>query len=835
MKLSEILKIDNNKDRMDEVKQIRQNIVPFIGAGVSAVYGLPTWGDLLDELAEIYFEPNHRRGIEAKVDLIEYAQEIIEDREAEDVVDNIKMIYGDYNLQRSKMAYQLVDSFSGTLVTTNYDSIIESVAKKMPNRYALQVLLPEQKKKMTAAIQRNSRCILKMHGSLDFPQSIVLSKKQYDTTYGTNGNIDMQRPVPYFLSNIFSAKSVLFVGCSLEQDLTMCVMECCLGRNSDIRNFAIVEMMQDEKKQQEQKDRLDKLGILPIYYPQSDYKCVELILNYIAQDNAFTRTSREILSQYISNKDNVESIVAMLCESYYETAKRYPELLNVDEEISDKLDGFAVKIKEAEKDILRPYDLCVKMLELLSQACLIDEEKIKSRLIEQFCKTILREKNITSLLSHRVDGEKIEKIDLCNMSDDEITNLAKILNIKLQYENDRDYRDFFEIYIRSVDLLERACDRIDVKQCVLLCNSVGAQYFFFNDVEISLKYLNKAIEMIDCVENDEKDEKSLRVKSMCYCNMALIYAFAKGDYNRAIEYAKIDIKLKEANGVNKRLLAGSISHLALYRVESTPFLALSTFRKVIFLKRKNIEKADELRYERDKNETLDSMKKKLVASWASTVFDCGLYARDLGFYELACQFVEIADKFRKLTICEYNPDYVATINVKSELSIHLNHNENLQNLIDGIIRKTEINQGITKELFYSYYVCALYFQNIDKGIAMQYIRKFKQNYALAQNKKDVRLEVNVELLAAQISENSRKKLLDDARKKIEQAYGENSFWMLQVYKRYAESEDIYRTKLEELQAKYDNKLKRVAIELEQLYIDIKADMPKLSEKEEQNH
>lgn len=55
MRLSELIKYENNEVRLNAIKNHKRNIVPFIGAGVSCGCGLLTWYELLEELAKDYF------------------------------------------------------------------------------------------------------------------------------------------------------------------------------------------------------------------------------------------------------------------------------------------------------------------------------------------------------------------------------------------------------------------------------------------------------------------------------------------------------------------------------------------------------------------------------------------------------------------------------------------------------------------------------------------------------------------------------------------------------------------------------------------------------------
>jgi hypothetical protein len=71
--------------------------------------------------------------------------------------------------------------------------------------------------------------ILKLHGDISFPGCCILSRNQYEAAYG-NGAIDLARPVPQALDHYFRNSSLLFLGCSLNQDRTVQVFEAIMTR-----------------------------------------------------------------------------------------------------------------------------------------------------------------------------------------------------------------------------------------------------------------------------------------------------------------------------------------------------------------------------------------------------------------------------------------------------------------------------------------------------------------------------------------------------------------------------------------------------------------------------
>lgn len=77
MRLSELVNFQSNKQRLDAIRQNRENIVPFVGAGISKGCGLYAWQELLDKLAVESFMADEIQQLKADKDVFEYADEIV--------------------------------------------------------------------------------------------------------------------------------------------------------------------------------------------------------------------------------------------------------------------------------------------------------------------------------------------------------------------------------------------------------------------------------------------------------------------------------------------------------------------------------------------------------------------------------------------------------------------------------------------------------------------------------------------------------------------------------------------------------------------------------------
>lgn len=86
MELSELIFYHENYSKLNLIRKNRNNIVPFVGAGISIQCGLYSWMDLLDQIAKDYFTTDEIKKMHDAGDCYAYADEIIK------VVKNSDMI-----------------------------------------------------------------------------------------------------------------------------------------------------------------------------------------------------------------------------------------------------------------------------------------------------------------------------------------------------------------------------------------------------------------------------------------------------------------------------------------------------------------------------------------------------------------------------------------------------------------------------------------------------------------------------------------------------------------------------------------------------------------------
>lgn len=173
----------------------------FIGAGVSMAAGLPSWAELLEDLAR---EANIANAdfeslADSPLDQAELVWLNLQERLGPAVVN---MVTGTKHVS---LAHALLAGLNaGQVVTTNYDELYER-AVEATGRPRPAVLPREQ-------AEPDRAWLLKMHGDIADEQSIVLTRRSF-VRYDANS-----RPAGSLLQSLMMTKHLLVVGTSMSDD-----------------------------------------------------------------------------------------------------------------------------------------------------------------------------------------------------------------------------------------------------------------------------------------------------------------------------------------------------------------------------------------------------------------------------------------------------------------------------------------------------------------------------------------------------------------------------------------------------------------------------------------
>jgi hypothetical protein len=151
-------------------------LVPFVGAGAGVGAGLPSWGQLLAELAEQAGLHEDARDELAKLDVRDQAQLLrheMASRAGTPGADAVNAFIAERtgdDHPRLSVVHQLLATMPvREVVTTNYDLCLEQAFRDAGRSLA----------RLGDGTDRGDGWLLKMHGSADRPESIVLSREDY--------------------------------------------------------------------------------------------------------------------------------------------------------------------------------------------------------------------------------------------------------------------------------------------------------------------------------------------------------------------------------------------------------------------------------------------------------------------------------------------------------------------------------------------------------------------------------------------------------------------------------------------------------------------------------
>lgn len=182
----------------------RGRLVLFMGAGTGVGAGLPNWEELIERLGE-------RVGLRSEED--QSALSHLDPRDAGLVLDRRLREEGSaladvllelFNRTRVSLVHQLLASLPVTeAATTNYDQLFERAWEDAGKSHAV---LPRQ------SARDASRWLLKLHGSINEPERIVLSRDDYLRFEGEG------IALAGIVQAMLLTRHMLFVGYSLSDD-----------------------------------------------------------------------------------------------------------------------------------------------------------------------------------------------------------------------------------------------------------------------------------------------------------------------------------------------------------------------------------------------------------------------------------------------------------------------------------------------------------------------------------------------------------------------------------------------------------------------------------------
>lgn len=253
--------------------------IPFVGAGMSVDFGLPTWVEFIKELAE----QQGNRDIVSLLDENEDQEDFNLEEAASKVYRN-PIAFASYAKPRFNINItdDQIDNSSvkilpklfqkSAIITTNYDNVLSQVYAR--NNLHRQVINYTEFENVDAAMFNNGNCIIKLHGSFDMGGHYIFTKEQYDKVYNDVRFKDE-------LSIVLRSRPLLFLGCSLIRERFLETWKNLANRNEDFYHYAILSAKKDEEEQRKYEEQIIQHHIYPIWYPAERHEYVGYILKLI--------------------------------------------------------------------------------------------------------------------------------------------------------------------------------------------------------------------------------------------------------------------------------------------------------------------------------------------------------------------------------------------------------------------------------------------------------------------------------------------------------------------------------------------------------------------------
>ncbi|AMJ40915.1 SIR2 family protein [Anaerotignum propionicum] len=271
----------DNKDVFEEILEHMKNnnLVPFVGAGLSS-FVYPCWSDFLKEIAKKLSERDYD-SIEFLLKEFKYeeaASLLCDKRGYSNFNADISRIFSETELNEVNLykqaVYILPKLFNNLVITTNIDRILERVFSE--NKKEIFSCFPGNSEPFISAMKRGTPTIFKIHGDISSKNNLVLTKEQYDETYVEDCTLIDQ------LSQCFENKIHLFLGCSLQADRTVPILENIQKKqNRVVPDYTIYPCSASDKYAKMQS--FGQRGIRAILYPENSHHSVRIVLEALLE------------------------------------------------------------------------------------------------------------------------------------------------------------------------------------------------------------------------------------------------------------------------------------------------------------------------------------------------------------------------------------------------------------------------------------------------------------------------------------------------------------------------------------------------------------------------
>lgn len=251
-----------------------QNIMPFVGAGISA-FAYCTWKDILIKFSNS-LNPIQKNTSLQQIEnnnFLDAAQTICTGLGKTTFFTSLRRFYSEDKIDDNKLkenaAYYIPQICDGNCITTNYDRVLEHSFTLNSMVYDSAGINDTFKLATYFRSQNKKGLIFKIHGDiLSNSENILLSRESYEKYYAKGSELRKQ------LEKWLAGKIFLFIGTSLFNDEPIQVLTNII--EDGMVNYAIYPC--SNNRISFLKDQFEDLGILPIFYDEKDHSSLTVLL-----------------------------------------------------------------------------------------------------------------------------------------------------------------------------------------------------------------------------------------------------------------------------------------------------------------------------------------------------------------------------------------------------------------------------------------------------------------------------------------------------------------------------------------------------------------------------
>lgn len=275
-KINELTKVVDPifHEHFEDLKAEIEDIIPFIGSGISIPLGLPNWTGLISKmensLKNEYSREEFKEFIEqgdifSAIEVLQqYSLSYSTDEQIKDFI---------YKYIKSNFKDDLDDDYhnvrdilkleSDFFLTTNYDNALS----KYKNKFSFPFIFNDIKNMQEVFSEKNQK-IIHLHGNVEKRETMIVSEKDYKSIYDKDKNKSI-------LIGLMSAKPFLFIGFSFT-DKYFVDMYDLLRSHIGGKHYIILADLKMHKAK-----KLIEKGLIPIGIKVKDYQIEDEVANAI--------------------------------------------------------------------------------------------------------------------------------------------------------------------------------------------------------------------------------------------------------------------------------------------------------------------------------------------------------------------------------------------------------------------------------------------------------------------------------------------------------------------------------------------------------------------------